>query len=195
MPKTRFNVLSGGLSGNTGRAFGGEDGDVDWNAVRIGFRESDPRAIELVSQLVLGQLRYLRAPEFDIEDLQMETLWALYARRDIGIDGSYSAYVRRAARNKFYDWCRRNRRGKSPSFEPLDDAVDVEAPDLLEAASEAAVRRCIDQLTTEHRRIIENKYLVGRSNREIADALGISESSVRRQLSDARAVLRELMLD
>ncbi|MCB1504907.1 MAG: sigma-70 family RNA polymerase sigma factor [Hyphomicrobiaceae bacterium] len=58
----------------------------------------------------------------------------------------------------------------------------------------AALRRCLEGLTVEHREIIDLVYYQERSVSEVAEIVGIPENTVKTRLYYARKKLSELML-
>ena len=101
----------------------------------------------------------------------------------------------RAMRRVLVDYARARRRGKrgsDPLRVTLDDAGKSAEPafDLL-ALDEALAR--LTEIDGQQVRVIELRYLAGLSVEEVADTLGISTSSVKRETVMARAWLfREL---
>jgi RNA polymerase sigma-70 factor (sigma-E family) len=122
------------------------------------------------------------------EDLLQSALERM-ARRWRHIDDP-DAYVRRAMYNESALWWRRWRRREAPVAEPPDrpDATDaVEGADLRYDLRAALVR-----LGARQRAVLVLRYLEDYSEREVADILGCSPSTVSSQASRALARLREL---
>jgi RNA polymerase sigma-70 factor (ECF subfamily) len=62
--------------------------------------------------------------------------------------------------------------------------------DQARAATRQAVRQAVDQMTERFRQPLVMRYLNGLTNRQIADALGISVSNVKLRLARAKDVLQ-----
>lgn len=186
----RFSLVRGGLGGAR-EFYRGSNGDVDWEAVRQGFREGADEAVALVSQLIEATLRQCRLPAHEVEDVLMDVLSSLHRHRDAASRGSYASYVMTAARNRFTDWCRRNSRvTMEAAVEPTDGA----ALSYLDEAANAALISSIKQLNHRQRVAIQGRYFSRKTDRELGRELGISESSVRRLVAEARSELYRLMI-
>jgi RNA polymerase sigma-70 factor, ECF subfamily len=108
-------------------------------------------------------------------------------------------------RGRFRDWIlgigrhralRRHRRSAGVgSDEYLDAPADSSSPpDLLEAIERADfVRVALLRLPEDHRRVLLDKYVAGRSVAEIAGRIGRSAKAVESLLSRARSELRKLL--
>ncbi len=72
-----------------------------------------------------------------------------------------------------------------------DDDPEVVAQKQDKAA---ALRRCLDGLSTEHREIVDLVYYQEMSVSEVAEIVGIPENTVKTRLFYARKKLSELML-
>jgi RNA polymerase sigma factor (sigma-70 family) len=136
-------------------------------------------------------------------DILQEAVITAYAEVECGRyeprDGiPFAAYVKGIARNKIREARRRARR-----LVPLEDASEYEDDKLrLEAAVERqewrdSLRMGLSQLTPDRRQVLEG-YLKGHSTAEIAQALGMSEESVRqhksRGLRNLRRSLRRMQV-
>lgn len=109
-------------------------------------------------------------------------------------EGSFEGWIRRIVVNEALTYLRRNRAmyletdleqaDREPDFNALSD--HLEAEDLL---------KMIQELPTGYR-IVFNLYAIdGYSHKEIADQLGISESTSKSQLSRARTYLQKVLLE
>jgi RNA polymerase sigma factor (sigma-70 family) len=104
----------------------------------------------------------------------------------------FAAYVKGIARNKIREARRRLQR-----FVPLEDVSEYEDDELhLEAVVERRQRReslraSLSKLSPGRRQVPES-YLKGHTTAEIAQALGMSEDSVRQHKSRGLRSLRQL---
>jgi RNA polymerase sigma factor (sigma-70 family) len=109
---------------------------------------------------------------------------------------SFAAYVKGIAYNKIREARRRTRR-----FVPLDDTPEYlfqSDTRLVDAVIErqeqqATLRHGLTRLSPCRRQVLE-RYLKGHSTAEIADALGMSEASVRQHKSRGLRTLRQMAL-
>lgn len=97
--------------------------------------------------------------------------------------------------------CHRLTRGQHVVTRPLDDDADL-VPESHDPAAEVEerernerLRRAVDDLPEHERTVTELHYLTGLSQREIAEALGLPLTTIKKRLQYAREHLREAMPD
>lgn len=99
------------------------------------------------------------------------------------------------ARNKAISLMRRR------SDAPLDDKMAAEIADSGDTPEEtaqkrdksAAIRACMEQLSTEHREVIDLVYYHEKSVREVSEIVGAPENTVKTRMFYARKALSELL--
>lgn len=127
----------------------------------------------------------------DAEDLAQETLLTTYRNLD-GIEpGRLHAWVRTVARNKHVDLLRS--RGDLVITDAVPERADPTADPLavvLASATQEEVRRLLDRLSPEDRRLVELKYLEDLSLQEVAEKIGRPVNTVKVGLFRARKRLR-----
>jgi RNA polymerase sigma factor (sigma-70 family) len=111
------------------------------------------------------------------------------------------AYFHRVVDNLGIDHLRR--RGRAPQLIVLDDEIimleqqwlsdDVLADDLARADDAALIREAISLMSPAERAALVMWEFEGRSTQEIAQELGVKESTVRHTVSRARTSLRRLL--
>ena len=135
-----------------------------------------------------------------MEDLAQEAL--LQAYTDLGAlreASRFRAWLIGITRNVIADWGRRSQ-SQIRLAEQVERASVVEAPpptpedDLERREIAEAVWAAVDQLPDSTREAVLLHYIGGLSDREIAEAIGITASAVRSRLHYARQRLRDLML-
>lgn len=105
----------------------------------------------------------------------------------------FMAIAARAMRQVLVDYARRRKaakRGGGIIYATLGDAaepVDASAEELL------ALNDALDQLDPRQRQVIECRFFGGMEEKEIAEALGVSERTVRRDWVKARAWLHRAL--
>lgn len=126
------------------------------------------------------------------EDLVQDVLLKVHGRweRIAALDDPPS-YVRRMLVNEYLSWRRKwSRITPVASAEPAWEVDD--APDHATTyADRAALAEQLRRLTRRQRTVLALRFYGGLDDREIADTLGCSESSVRSHASRALAALRE----
>ena len=124
----------------------------------------------------------------DAEDLLQAALAKTYQAWDrIEDRNALDGYVRRAMVNTHISWWRRRRVEEYPTDEIPDRAVSDHAAD---SELSDAVRRALDRLPSRMRAAVVLRYFEDMSEAEVAEALGISQGTVKSTVSRAVAKLR-----
>lgn len=135
------------------------------------------------------------------EDLAQDIFARLWTRHDIWAerDGGHSGYIYAMARNAALDFIRK-RRKTSPhggDFRPeaLDGLFSESTPlDPLYAEEiQLLMELAIERLPKRRKRIFRMSRLDGMSNKEIAEALGLSTRTVEHQIYLALRELRRII--
>ena len=77
--------------------------------------------------------------------------------------------------------------------EVIEDEADTPEVTVQKASKAAALRRCLEQLSVEHREVIDLVYYHERSVEEVGTILGIPENTVKTRMFYARKRLSELL--
>jgi RNA polymerase sigma-70 factor (sigma-E family) len=124
----------------------------------------------------------------DAEDLLQAALAKTYQAWDrIEDRNAIDGYVRRAMVNTHISWWRRRRVEEYPTDEIPDRAVSDYAAD---SELSDAVRRALDRLPSRMRAAVVLRYCEDMSEAQVAEALGISQGTVKSTVSRAVAKLR-----
>ncbi|MDF8265377.1 SigE family RNA polymerase sigma factor [Luteipulveratus flavus] len=119
----------------------------------------------------------------DLVQTALAKAWPRWSHLD-----NHEAYVRRVMVHQFYRDRRRRWHGETPT-EVLpehagpDPSRDIDQRDVLQ--------RALATLTPKQRAVIVLRYFHDLSERQIADALGVSPGTVKSQTSRALVILRE----
>ena len=82
------------------------------------------------------------------------------------------------------------------SVEPLSEADQGSTdPAFGYVNDKDEVRRALSQLSDDHQRVVALRYFTDLSTREVANALGVREGTVKSRLSRALEHLREILAD
>ncbi len=130
----------------------------------------------------------------DLDDTVQETMAKVWRAAD-AFDperGTESSFVFTIARRTVIDrWRRRNRRVQESTLAAAPVPADGRAAARLEAVTVAlAVNDAVGQLSPRQRQVIELAYHGGRSQREIADQLGVPLGTVKTRTVAALRRLR-----
>ena len=148
--------------------------------------------------LCVYALHYLKDKDL-IEDLVQEAFtayWMKQAASDV-ID-SPRAYLYTAVRNRCIDAIRRRRRqdveleSVGEDILPVEDDVAISDDEAVDnSVKEARIWSAIDRLPAKRRRIFLMSRRDGMKYSEIAQSLGLSENTVRNQISKALGSIRQ----
>jgi RNA polymerase sigma-70 factor (sigma-E family) len=124
----------------------------------------------------------------DAEDLVQAALAKTYQAWDRIEDRSaLDGYVRRAMVNTHISWWRRRRLEEYPTDDIPDQPI-ADQPGDSELSD--ALRRALDRLPSRMRAAVVLRYFEDMSEAEVAQALGISQGTVKSTVSRAVAKLR-----
>jgi RNA polymerase sigma factor (sigma-70 family) len=171
---------------------------VDQQALE-GCKRKDRHAQRFIYEHFSGKMyalccRYVK-DKMEAEDVMVIAFTKVFER--IGQfkgDGSFEGWVRRIMVNESLTYLRRN---KSMYLETDIEAADRE-PDYgsLQNELEAEdLRKLIADLPTGYRIVFNLFAIDGFSHQEIAEQLGITESTSKSQLSRARAFLQKRLIE
>jgi RNA polymerase sigma-70 factor (ECF subfamily) len=132
----------------------------------------------------------------EAEDVVQEVGMKMWERRDeLDALRSVEAYAMSAVRNRCLDYARSPHHHTEEWIESHDTAHGQTPYKSLEQADMAAVvRRLIDRLPEQQQMVIRLRDIEGYELDEISEILGISEGTVRTNLSRARQKIREELL-
>jgi RNA polymerase sigma-70 factor (sigma-E family) len=123
------------------------------------------------------------------EDLVQEVLAHLYRKWDkVAAASSPEAYVRTSITRQFLSW-RRRRSSTERVTDHLPERPTLDATDLVDG--DDVVWHALAALPRRQRAILALRFYDDRSDAQIAEILGIGQSSVRAQASRGIATLRE----
>jgi RNA polymerase sigma-70 factor (ECF subfamily) len=77
--------------------------------------------------------------------------------------------------------------------EAIEDPTDTPEVTLEKKDKSAAIRKCLEGLSAEHREIIDLVYYHEKSVEEVAQIVGIPENTVKTRMFYARKKLAELL--
>ncbi len=134
----------------------------------------------------------------EAEDVVQETMIKVWNRRDTwGEIESIRAFCLTICRNLALDKTKRAGNGAViREATPANDSPDTSLSANPEAQTErqdsiALVRKLIDSLPEKQRTVIQLRDIEGKTYREIADILGVSEEQVKVNLFRARQTIRK----
>jgi RNA polymerase sigma-70 factor (ECF subfamily) len=113
----------------------------------------------------------------DLEDVVQETLLTIHVKRHTWrVEAPLTPWIKAIARSKLVDAYRRSRRHVAIS---IDDVAETLAQPETDTISDHEVARALETLTPGQRTVVAAVSADGRSIRETAKSLGMSETAVR----------------
>ena len=115
---------------------------------------------------------------------------------------SLQAYLTVLIRHAAYDVIKKSKRARripKKLFTPLDDLSDIISGEdveneLYSKALSDIINDCVSSLSSRRRYIFMSRYYVNRSVKEIAEKLGVSVSTVKKELASVKSDLKERFL-
>ncbi|MBR5845956.1 MAG: sigma-70 family RNA polymerase sigma factor [Rikenellaceae bacterium] len=165
-----------------------------------GCRKSDNGArrelYERYSRLIFGVLCRYVPNRAEAEDLLHDCFITLFTRvGDYRGEGSFEGWCRRIAVHTALDHLRRNNRLEITEIESNLATINQTSvnPDILDRYSTEEVVALIGQLTPVTRAVFNLRVVDGLDYHQIAQELGIKESTARSQFRRAREAMIELL--
>lgn len=179
-----------------------EDRNSEWSGLLRQSLKGDSAAYQRFLASVTGYLRKAVGRKLygnsasigDAEDIVQDIVLTIHLKRHTwDPERPVLPWIAVIARNKLIDALRR--RGRRAEVAIDDLTVDLEAEDSGEASSRGDLEAMLKTLPEKQRAIIEASAIEGRSSRELAESLGMSEVAVRVALHRALKALSNKFRD
>lgn len=160
----------------------------DRAAMRNLYARHSTRCFRFLIRLVRDEAR--------AEDLMNDTFFDVW-RQASGFEGrsSVSTWILSIARFKALSSMRR--RSESELEPEVAEAVedDADTPEITaqKASKAQAMRRCLEQLSADHREVVDLVYYHEKSVEEASEILGVPAATVKTRMFYARKKLAELL--
>ncbi|MBT1706547.1 RNA polymerase sigma factor [Chryseosolibacter indicus] len=145
------------------------------------------KAMYNVSYRIVGR-------EEDAEDATQEAF--ISAFKNLGSyrgDATFGAWLKRIVVNKAINILKKRREEAIPEHENFDIAEEEDTIEYKEGLTVERVRTAIHQLPDGYRTVLSLYLLEGYDHQEIAEIMGITESTSKSQLNRAKSKLREFL--
>ena len=163
------------------------------------LRKQDPKAqrqlFEKYSPRMLGLCFRYAGDEMIAEDIMVEGFMRVFSKIDqFSGDGSFEGWMRRIMVNEALGFLRKQKR-------ILEDTLSDEAENIADYGyadqnlNAEELLALISELPAGYRTVFNLYAIEGYAHMEIAEMLGISESTSKSQLHRARAMLQKMVLD
>lgn len=143
--------------------------------------------------MIIGVAREYGISEAASEDVVQRVILASIEKRDYlknlskkGLDAYMIVLIRREMRALIYKK-RRSRKRREIESDVEDEEEIISAP--MNASTYDALKQTLREMPGKQREILQYKYILGMDCAEIAESMGMSQSSVRKYLSRAKSKL------
>ena len=171
-----------------------EDRDLVQHAA-AGSREAFGELVSRHHRLVRTMLWRVLGDESEVDDVAQEVFMsALSGVAGFRQQSSFQTWLLSIARNKAISHLRKKRTRAGKAINGLDQMVIQHqiasiADGKVESPALDALRQCLDQLSTDHRRLVEEVYFKERSAADVAREIGQPKNTVRMRLMRIRKAL------
>ncbi len=136
------------------------------------------------------------ADPHSVDELTQQLLIKAHQKLDtLKVHERVEGWLYRIARNLVYDHYRQQQREVAELSDEIEQWVDLQeersATEWVREELSHCIRPMIDQLPEHYRRTLTAVDLEGRSQKSVADELGVSPSTIRSQAQRGRAQLRQ----
>lgn len=173
---------------------------VELEQIIDGCRKADNRArrelYERYSRLIFGVLCRYVPSRTEAEDLLHDAFITIFTRvGEFRGEGSFEGWCRRIAVHTALDHLRRNNRLELVDMDqhPKTIAQSAVEPDVLDRYTAEEVVALMNRLSPAARTIVNLRVADGLDYHQIAEVMGIKESTARSQFRRARESLLELL--
>ena len=166
------------------------------NRCRTGDRQAHYALYKLYAKAMYNVGYRITRSEADAEDVLQEAF--VNAFRNLASyrgDSTFGAWLKRIVVNKALNFIQKRRHEPIPDDDRWDVAEDEVVIEYADDLTVERVKRAIDGLPDGYRTVLSLYLLEGYDHQEIAEIMGISESTSKSQLNRAKGRLREMLGD
>jgi len=146
------------------------------------------------SKMFVICLRYTKN-QTDAEDVLQEGFVKLFKNLDkYRGDGSFEGWIRRIFVNTAIEHIRKNKTTMHDISDGIENSIKDNYANALDNLFEKDIYQIASNLSDGYKTVFNMYAVEGYSHKEIANHLGITESTSKSQFSRAKAILRNLIL-
>jgi RNA polymerase sigma factor (sigma-70 family) len=161
---------------------------------RAGDREAHYELYRLYARAMFNVSYRITGSEEDAEDALQEAFISAFKNlQSYRGDASFGAWLKRIVVNKAINILKKRKFELLPDDEQWDVADEEPSEEYKEELSIEKVKLAIEQLPDGYRTVLSLYLLEGYDHQEIAEIMGITESTSKSQLNRAKNKLRELL--
>jgi RNA polymerase sigma-70 factor (ECF subfamily) len=162
---------------------------------RAGDRDAHFKLYKLYSRAMFNVCYRITGSEEDAEDALQDGF--ISAFRNLGSyrgDATFGAWLKRIVVNKAINIIRKKKHELLPDDDQWDVAEEEEPAEYKSELTVERVRNAIQELPDGYRTVLSLYLLEGYDHQEIAEILGVTESTSKSQLNRAKNKLKELLM-
>jgi RNA polymerase sigma factor (sigma-70 family) len=161
---------------------------------KSGNREAHYKLYKLYKRAMFNVSYRITGREEDAEDALQEAFISAFRNLEhYRGDAAFGAWLKRIVVNKAINVLKKRKYESMPEEEQWDVAEEEAPAEYKEELTVDRVKKAIDQLPDGYRSVLSLYLLEGYDHQEIAEILGISESTSKSQLNRAKNKLREIL--
>jgi len=161
---------------------------------RLGEREAYYKVYKLYSKAMFNVSFRITGREDDAEDVLQEGFISAFKNLEsYRGDSSFGAWLKKIVVNKAITVLNKRRMEPLPELEDWDIPEEDEAFEYGGGLTVELVKKAMLQLPDGYRSVLSLYLLEGYDHQEIAEIMGITESTSKSQLNRAKSKLRELL--
>ena len=163
---------------------------------RAGDQEAHFRLYKLYSRAMYNVGFRITGNEEDAEDVLQEAFVSAFKNLNhYRGDSSFGSWVKKIVINKAINLLKKRKWELMPENEEFDVPAEEPEQEFRPELQVEMVRNAIMQLPDGYRSVLSMYLLEGYDHQEIAEIMGITESTSKSQLNRAKAKLRELLIN
>jgi RNA polymerase sigma factor (sigma-70 family) len=164
------------------------------NQCKAGDRNAHYKLYRLYARAMFNVSYRITGREEDAEDALQEAFVSAFRNiESYRGDATFGAWLKRIVVNKAINIIKKKREELMPEDAQWDVAEEEESIEYREGLTIERVRDAIQQLPDGYRSVLSLYLLEGYDHQEIAEIMGISESTSKSQLNRAKNKLREFL--
>ena len=164
------------------------------NQCRAGDRDAHFKLYRLYAKAMFNVSYRITGREEDAEDALQEAFISAFRNLEsYRGDASFGAWLKRIVVNKAINILNKKKHELFPDDDEWDVAEEESPTEYRETLTVDKVRDAIQQLPEGYRTVLTLYLMEGYDHQEIAEILGISESTSKSQLNRAKNRLREYL--
>lgn len=162
---------------------------------RAGDREAHFRLYKLYSRAMYNVGYRITGNEADAEDVLQEAFISAFRNLEsYRGEASFGSWIKKIVINKAINVLKKRKWEAMPEDEEIDIPVEEPEESYMPGLDVSKVRQAIEQLPDGYRSVLSLYLLEGYDHQEIAEIMGITESTSKSQLNRAKNKLKELLL-